>query len=90
MATTQPTPTSVQRKLHAWELAHLRLLVAEQQATIQAQAAEIADLKRALSWAEDRADSWRDDMLAMINCAGSTPGLTKDGRVVALQHGAVQ
>lgn len=82
--------TGLQRKLHSWELAHLRRLVAEQQAQIDAQAAEIAQIKRDLSHAEDCAESWRDDALAAIDTAGCLPGLTQAGHLVALHTGALQ
>lgn len=96
MRFVQPTerkmPTSralprLPRKLQTWELHHLRQLVADQQAQIEAQAAEIAQLKHDLSRAEDSADRWRDDALQAINTAGCTPGLTMAGHLVALPAG---
>jgi hypothetical protein len=73
----------LQRKLHHWELLHLRQVVADQQTQLDAQAAEIAQLQRDLSWAEDCAESWRDDALSAIEQAGCTPGLTQSGHVLA-------
>ena len=74
-----PNFSALVRRLHAAELLHLREVVAEQQA-------EIEELKRSLSWAESCADSWRDDALRAIDDAGALPGLTVDGRVVAVQR----
>jgi hypothetical protein len=78
-------PSGLQRKLQAWELDHLRQVLAEQQALIEAQSAAIAVLQRDLARAEDAADRWRDDALQAINAAGCTPGLTQAGQLVALQ-----
>lgn len=81
---------ALRRKLHAWELLHLREVLAEQQALIEQLQAEAADLQRRLSWAEDCADSWRDDALRAIEGSGCTPGLTLAGQVVAIHPGAMQ
>ncbi len=75
---------ALRRKLHAWELQHLREVVAEQQQAIQELQADVADLKRRLHWAEDNADRWRDDFLQALEDTGRTPGLTVDGSVIAL------
>ena len=83
-------PTSLQRKLHRWELHHLRQVVADQQTQIEAQAAELATLKRELSWAEQSAESWRADALQAIEDAGCMVGLTQTGQVLAVQPGRVQ
>ena len=81
---------ALRRKLHAWELEHLRTVVAEQQQRIEALEGQNADLRRALSYAEDMADLWRDDALRAIKDAGCTPGLTLGGHVVPIQPGALQ
>ena len=80
----RPGHTALQRKLHAWEPIHLRQVVADQQAQLEALQAENAQLRRDLSWAEDCADSWRDDALRAIKDAGCTPGLTMAGHLVAV------
>ena len=82
--------SGLQRKLHTWELDHLRQVVADQQALIEAQAAALAVLQRDLSWMEDSAERWRDDALQAIQDAGCTPGLTQAGHLVALQPGDTQ
>lgn len=96
----QPTPRkprpradralqALHRKLHAWELQHLRALTAELHAQLEAAHAELADTKRRLSWAEDNADRWRDDFLQVIEQTGATPGLMPTGQVVAIPAGAL-
>lgn len=74
-------PVALVRKLHAWELLHLREVVEEQRQQLEAQAAELAEAKRALSWAEDCAESWRDDALRAFEECGKKAGLTMDGSV---------
>jgi hypothetical protein len=78
---------SLTRKLERLELAHLREFIEEQRATIEALEADLADTKRRLLWAEEAADSWRDDALRAIEQAGATPGLMLDGTVVAVPAG---
>jgi len=86
MATTDKAFQALVRKLHAAELDHLRQVVAEQQALIEAQAKQIADLQRDLSWAEGRADMFHD---LVHELQDSNPnariGLTLDGRLGVLQ-----
>jgi len=81
----RPAHTTLQRKLHAWELTHLRLVVADQQAQLDALAAQITQLQRELSYAEDSAERWRDDALQAIEDAGCSPGLTMSGHLAAAQ-----
>ncbi|MBT9495343.1 MAG: hypothetical protein IV107_23980 [Paucibacter sp.] len=73
------------RKLHAWELAHLRELVEQQRQQIDELAASNQRLYSELTDAEDRARFWHEDALRAIEEAGAVPGLTMDGHIVALQ-----
>lgn len=74
---------SIVRKLHGWELLHLREHAASLEAQNEALAAENERLRRELQYAEDCADSWRDDVMRLQE-EGMQLGLTKDGHVVAL------
>lgn len=65
--------SSIVRKLHRWELLHLRELVAELHA-------ENEHLRRELDYANDCAESWRDDVLRLSE-DGAALGLTQDGHV---------
>ena len=76
---------ALRRKLHRWELEHLRTVCAEQADRIGALEAELAELRRELHYVEDLAESWRNDALCAIEAGGQAVGLTKDGRVIALQ-----
>lgn len=74
----------IQHKLDRMALDDLRVLAQEQ-------AGEIEDLRRRLRWAEESADSWRDDALRAIEDAGMQPGLTMNGTLVGVpQHGITQ
>lgn len=79
-----PATLAIQRKLERWELEHLRLLAAQQ-------AEQIEELQRRLNWAEDCAERWRDDALALhqdlAHATGGAPGLTKAGELVVLEPG---
>jgi hypothetical protein len=73
--------------------AKLDRLALEQLRTVAARLAEEnEELRRQLAWAEDAAESWRDDALKLMedHCAatGDAPGLTLDGRLVAVQGAA--
>lgn len=81
---------ALRRKLHAWELEHLRRVVAEQQQRIEALEGENSDLCRRVDYLEFLSDSWREDALRAIEDAGSAPGLTIDGHLVAVQPGVPQ
>jgi ABC-type transporter Mla subunit MlaD len=80
---------ALNRKLHAWELQHLRELTAELHAQLEATRAQLSDTLQRLSWAEDAADRWRDDFLEVIKQTGSTPGLLVTGQAVAIPAGAL-
>lgn len=70
------------RKLHAAELAHLRELVAEHQAQIEAQAARIEQLEREARWADDRADMFADIANELrADMPTTRVGITPAGRV---------
>jgi uncharacterized protein YlxW (UPF0749 family) len=74
------------RKLHAAELLHLREVLAEQQAQIEALQAEVQDLQRSLSWADSRADMFHD---ALNDAVEARPclsiGLSTSGQLGLLQ-----
>lgn len=57
--------------------------------------ADNSSLRSQLSWAEDCAESWRENAIELMNgradAEGGSPGLTIDGRLVVVQaptHGA--
>jgi ABC-type transporter Mla subunit MlaD len=80
---------ALNRKLHAWELQHLRELTAELHAELESTQARLSDTLQRLNWAEDDADRWRDDFLQAIEDTGATPGLLPSGQVVAIPAGAL-
>lgn len=75
---------ALRRKLHAWELEHLREHVEELRAALDAAEQERDAAMQRASWAEDCAERWRDDALRAIEDAGAAPGLTITGHVVAI------
>ena len=58
------------------EIERLRLALEESQAALAAAQREIRFL-------ESAADAWRDDALAAFDLAGTRPGITQAGRLVA-------
>lgn len=76
------------RRLHGWELLHLREHAAALEAQLEALAAENERLLAELRFAEDCAQSWRDDVMRMQE-EGAQLGLTKSGQVVLLPPGDV-
>lgn len=85
-ASRQAPPASLIRKLHRWELLHLREHAAALEALTEQQQAEIERLRGELSYAEDCAASWRDDVMRLQE-DGMQLGLTQEGRVVAVSAG---
>jgi len=79
-----PKLAALVRKLHAWELDHLRELVEEQRQKIEMLEAQNERLRCECDNAEDCADSWRQDWFRAIEDAGATPGLTITGHLVAV------
>jgi cell division protein FtsB len=70
---------AVVRKLHGWELDHLRELVEEQRAQIERLAADNERLQAEVYDLEGTADMWRD--LAARDLADDEAfGVTRDGR----------
>lgn len=69
-----PATTRIQRRFEAWELEHLRALVAEQ-------ADRIEELERSLAYVEGVSDSWRDDFLRL---QGHLDDGTEDARCIGL------
>ena len=80
------TLNALVRKLHAWELGHLREHIEEQSALIEQQLGQIEQLTRERDHAEDCADMWQRDALRAIVDCGAQPGLKIDGTLVALTH----
>jgi len=77
-----PTIAAIVRKLHAAELVHLRQVTTDQQALIDAQAAEIERLQ-AEAFYKDRQADMLQDMVNELQDAlpGVRVGLTKEGDV---------
>lgn len=74
------------RKLHAAELQHLRELVAEQQATIEAQAQQIKDLEDAAVWSDQRAGMFQDLVHELQDLHPSAQiGITQSGHMGVMQ-----
>jgi hypothetical protein len=80
-AARTPSIATIVRRLHAAELDTLREIVERQHA-------EIERLRADLAFAEQAAESWRDDALRMMEdaCADGSrsPGITMSGALVAL------
>lgn len=82
-----PATLKIQRRLERWELDHLRRLAAEQ-------AAQIEELQRSLSAAEDAADFWARshhdlaEHLADDTEDARTIGLTANGELLVVRTGA--
>jgi hypothetical protein len=74
--------SAIVRKLHGWELLHLREHAAELERRLDELTAENGRLRSELSYAEDCAASWRDDVIRLMDDA--EVGLTQDGRLVKL------
>jgi hypothetical protein len=77
---------ALRRKLHAWELQHLREHVEELREQLDAALAERDRWQDRAHYAEDLAESWREDALRAIEDAGAMPGLTLQGRIVAVEQ----
>lgn len=71
---------AIVRKLHAWELLHLR----EHAAALEA---ENERLQRELDYANSCAESWRDDVMRLME-EGMPLGLTQSGHVVLVDAGS--
>lgn len=74
----------VAQKLHARELLHIRAHAAALESTCDALNERVDNLSRSLAWAEDRAESWHDDFMRLVDDEGLQVGLTVSGQVVAL------
>ncbi len=81
-------PPALVRKLHAWELMHLRIHAAELEAETERLHAEVERLQRELACADDCAEMWRRDVERMQE-AGAAVGMTVDGHLHLLEvaHG---
>jgi len=82
---SNPTPRAVLRQLDAIAIDQLCAEVARL-------AVENERLRVELAWAEDAADSWRDDALRiqeqLCEQTGARPGITIDGELVVMQGDA--
>ena len=88
-----PALHALRRRLNARAYDLVNEELARVDAENEALRAENETLRTRLAWAEDCAESWREDAIAALNRAaedvGGTPGLTLDGRlVVCMPQGA--
>jgi hypothetical protein len=77
---------AVVRKLHGWELDHLRALVEEQRAEIERLAADNERLQAEVYDLEGTADIWRE-LAARDLADDESIGLTRDGRARVVEIG---
>ncbi len=84
-----PALHALRRRLNAKAYDLVNEELARVDAENEALRAENETLRTRLAWAEDCAESWREDAIAALNEAadkvGGTPGLTMDGRLVVCQ-----
>lgn len=74
---------AIVRKMHAWELLHLRRHAADLQGQIERLQAENSELRCDLSWAEDASDVWRA-AAEQAQEYGARLGVTRAGDVVVM------
>lgn len=83
---------NIKRRLDRWELPHLRELASQQCLQIDAQATRIADLERALAYAESCAECWQRDCFQLqeeIEAQGGHLTLQRNGQVGAVLPAAI-
>lgn len=83
---------SIQRKLDAWELDHLREHAAALADRVETLEAEAIELKRQRDDAEDRAGFWHDQTIGYYQDEqerGAVVGLSMDGRLSIVQPAPV-
>ena len=85
IAVRAPSLSAIQRRLDAIALQQLRAECARL-------AAENDQLRDEVYWAEQAAESWREDAMRLLaeacEATGGTPGLTIDGALVVAPGGA--
>lgn len=85
-----PDLHALRRRLNARAYDLVNEELARVDAENEALRAENELLRTRLSWAEDCAETWREDALAALNhvadTVGGAPGLTLDGRLVVCMH----
>jgi hypothetical protein len=79
------TPAALIRKLHGWELLHLREHCATLEAQVEALTAEVERLRQETAWADGRADMFQDAVLRLQE-DGMQLGLTQSGDIVSMPH----
>lgn len=88
-----PTLRALARRLRAQTFDLLQEEVARLGDENEALRQENDSLRRRLAWAEDCAESWREDAISALNEAanacGGAPGLTRDGRLVVVPPGGL-
>jgi len=84
-----PALHALRRRLNAQAYDLVNEELARVDAENEALRAENEALRTRLAWAEDCAESWREDAIAALNDAaakvGGVPGLSMDGRLVVCQ-----
>lgn len=86
-AEAEKTIAALRRRLHKWELDHLRKLSAELADKLETAQQRIDDLEAEAARAWDVAESWRNDALDLVNDlqdCGKQVGLTKAGALVVM------
>lgn len=89
-ADADKTINALRKRLDRWELDHLRYHCAELADRLDAALDRIDTLESEVSRAWDAADSWREqtqELVADLQEAGKTVGLTTSGALVVMEDG---
>lgn len=88
-----PALNALRRRLNAQAYDLVNEELARMDAENEALRTENELLRTRLAWAEDCAESWREDAISALNDmadkVGGVPGLTVDGRLVVCQPGGM-
>lgn len=80
-----PTLAGIVRKLHAWELLHLREHAAALEAEVERLQAENAQLRDEVDAADARADMFHDMANLLQDATSARIGITPEGQVGLVQ-----